>query len=155
MKTNRLIRCLIIGASVALTHVTNITAAEFTEAVEKTVLGLEETGRQKFLRGDGNWDDLMADGAYMVGWDGKITIYQKGHPLPAAPMKSIALSDLKARVYGDVVVVTGLGEGAGETPDKKPFSFQSRFLNVWKKSDDGTWKIVVTQNTAVKQQPAK
>lgn len=154
MKKNALRLCLMAGVAIALSYAAKTDASESTGDIEKTVLGLEEAGRQKFLKGEGNWDDLIADGAYMVAWDGKVTSYKKGEPLPASPMKSMTLSELKARVYGDVVVVTGLGEGAVETPDQKSLSFESRFLNVWKRVD-GTWKIVVTQSTPVRKQPAK
>jgi len=46
--------------------------------------------------------------------------------------------------------VTGLAEVTSETAEKKPFAFKMRFLNVWRKSDDG-WKIAVSQRTGVKQ----
>jgi hypothetical protein len=148
--TKSILLNLVAGAAVVLGPVVSLAAAESsTEEIEKKVLGLEETARQKFLKGESNWDDLLADGAYIAAWDGSVTVHQKGQPVPAVPMKSMVLSELKARVFGDVVVVTGLGAGAGETPDKKPFSFRSRFLNVWK-NVDGEWKIVVTQNTLVK-----
>lgn len=146
--------CFLVSVATGLIYVAQTDASESTGDIEKTVLGLEEAGRLKFLKGEGNWDDLIADGAYMVGWDGKMTSYKKGEPLPASPMKSMTLSDLKARVYSDMVVVTGLGEGEIETPDKKSLTFESRFLNVWKKTE-GTWKIVVTQSTPVRKQPAK
>jgi ketosteroid isomerase-like protein len=96
----------------------------------------------------------MAGGAYMIGWTGDVTIYEEGQALPGLPMKSFILSDLIARVYCDVVVVTGLAEAEGETPDKKPFSYKSRYLNVWKRLPHG-WRIVVTENTVVKPPPPK
>ena len=126
--------------------------AEGPEELEQRILQLEEIGREKMLRGDSLWDDLMADGAYMVRWDGVVTTYRKGKALPSVPMKSLLLSDLVARVYGDVVVVTGLGTGEGEIPGGKLISFTSRYLNIWRKVA-GTWKIVITQNTVVREPP--
>lgn len=123
-------------------------------AIEKEILRLEEVGRQKVLKGDNDWDDLIAPGAYMIAYDGSIINYQKGQRLPSLPMKSFNMSELIARVYGDVAVVTGLAEVEGETADKKPFSFKMRFLNVWKKSGD-SWKIVVSERTGVRPPPAK
>jgi hypothetical protein len=125
-----------------------------TEAIEKKILRLEEVGRLKALKGDNEWDDLIADGAYMIAYDGSIINYQKGQRFPPLPMKSFNMSEMIARVYGDVAVVTGLAEVAGETAEKKPFSFKMRFLNVWKKSGDG-WKIVVSERTGVRPPPAK
>jgi len=58
------------------------------------------------------------------------------------------------RVYGgEAVVVTGLAEVETKTAEKKPFTFQMRFLNVWKKTGD-SWKIVVSERTGVRP-PAK
>lgn len=122
------------------------------EAIEKEILRLEEAGRQKALKGEGNWDDLIAEGAYMIAYDGTVIIYQKGQSLPSLPLKSFKMSDMIVRVYGESAVATGLAEVESETPQKQPFSFKMRFLNVWKKFGDG-WKIVVSERTGVKQPP--
>lgn len=118
-------------------------------ATEKEILRLEELGRQKVLKGDNNWDDLIAEDAYMIAYDGSVIHYQKGKQLPSLPMKSFNLSEMIVRVFGDAAVVTGLAEVSSETADKKPFSFQMRFINVWKKTGDG-WQIVVSERTGVK-----
>ncbi len=124
--------------------------ADKTQAIEKEVLRLEEVGRQKVLKGDNNWDDLIAEGAYMIAYDGSVINYKKASQLPSLPVKSFKMSEMIARVYGgEAVVVTGLAEVESETADKKPFSFQKRFLNVWKKSGD-SWKIVVSERTSVR-----
>jgi hypothetical protein len=122
------------------------------EVRRKEILRLEEVGRQKALKGESNWDDLIAEGAYMIAYDGSIIIYQKGQNLPSLPLKSFKMSDMIARVYGETVVVTGLAEIESETPQKQPFSFKMRFLNVWKQVGDG-WKIVVSERTGVKPPP--
>ena len=123
--------------------------ADKTAAIEKEILRLEELGRQKALKGDKEWDDLMADGAYLIVPDGTIQVYQKGQNLSSMSLTSFKLSELIVRVYGDAAVVTGLAEVGSETAEKKPFSFKMRYLNVWKKSDDG-WKIAVAERTMVR-----
>ena len=123
--------------------------ADKEEEIQKEVLNLEEMGRQKVLKGDGKWDDLMAEGAYMITSDGTIMVYQKGQNLSSMSVKSFKMSEMIARVYGETAVVTGLAEVESETAEKKPFSFKMRFLNVWKKFGDG-WKIVVSERTGVK-----
>jgi hypothetical protein len=128
--------------------------ADYYQAIEKEVLRLEELGRQKVLKGDNDWDELIADGAYMIAYDGSIINYEKGLRLPSLTMKSFVMSEMIARVYGDVVVVTGLAQAESETPDKKPFSFKMRFLNVWKRSGD-SWKIVVSERTGIRPPTAK
>src|SRR4051812_41555150 len=90
--------------------------ADKAEIIQKEILRLEERGRQKALQGESNWDDLIAEGAYMIAYDGSIIIYQKGQNLPSLPLKSFELSDMIARVYGETVVVTGLAEIESETP---------------------------------------
>jgi hypothetical protein len=119
------------------------------EADQAEVLRLEEAGRLKVIRGDNNWDDVIAEGAYMIGPDGKIMIYEKGKGFPPFPIKNFTLSEMIARSYGEVVVVTGLGEIIAETQEKKPLIFQMRFINVWRKFPEG-WKMVVTERTGVK-----
>jgi hypothetical protein len=126
--------------------------ADKAGAIEKEILRLEEAGKQKVLKGDSEWDDLMAEGAYLITADGTILLYQKGQNLSSMPVKSFNMSEMIVRVYGEAAVVTGLAEVASETAQKKPFSFQMRFLNVWKKFGDN-WKIVVAERTAVKQPP--
>ena len=146
---------LCVTAATAFAHNLNLRASDdSTEAIEKEILRLEELGRLKALKGDNEWDDLIAEGAYMIAYDGSIINYQKGQRFPPLPMKSLNMSEMIARVYGDVAVVTGLAEVEGETAEKKPFSFKMRFLNVWKKSGDG-WKIVVSERTGVRPPPAK
>lgn len=145
--------CLVPIAALAQNNLSDRTKADETEAIQKEILRLEELGRQKALKGDSEWDDLMAEGAYLIAYDGSIIIYQKGKSLPSLPLKSFTMSDMIVRVYGEAVVVTGLAEIESETPQKQPFSFKMRFLNVWKKFGNG-WKIVVTERTGVKP-PAK
>ena len=117
---------------------------------QKEILGLEDMGRQKALKGDSIWDDLIAENAYLIAYDGTVIVYQKGKSLPALPLKSFILSEMTVRVYGKAAVVTGLATVGAQTPDKKPYSFQMRFLNVWQKLHGG-WKIVVSERTGVKQ----
>ena len=126
--------CLASTVSFARAKHDDLASAGKTEEIQKEILRLEEAGRLKSLKGEGNWDDLIAEGAYMIAYDGTIIVYQKGQTLPSLPLKSFKLSEMIVRVYGgEAAVVTGLAEIASETPDKKPFSFQMRFLNVWKR----------------------
>ena len=134
-------------------HANNVVALPGNaQAIEKEVLRLEDVGRQKILKGDNNWDDLIAEGAYMIGYDGSITIYKKGLQFPPFTVTSFEMSEMIARFYGEAVVVTGLAEVGSETAEKKPFSFKMRFINVWKKSE-GAWKIVVSERTGVRPPP--
>lgn len=120
-----------------------------SQRIRQQILRLEELGRQRSLKGEKQWDDLMADGAYLIQGDGSIMLYRKGQNLSSMPLKSFEMSELIVRVYGDTAVVTGLSDIGAETAEKKPFSFQMRFLNVWKKFSDG-WKMVVTERTMVR-----
>ena len=128
-----------------------ISTQELSKA-QKEVLALEEAGRVKALNGEANWDDLIAEGAYMIAFDGSIINYKKGASLPAVPLKAFNLSEMIVRVYGKVAVVTGLAAVESETPDKKPYSFQMRFINVWERSGK-SWKITVSERTGVRPPP--
>ncbi len=119
------------------------------DAAAREVLKLEEAGRLKTLKGELVWDELISDGAYMIGPDGIVVIYKTGKPFPPYPIRSFALGEMIARPYGDVVVVTGLADVEAGTPEKPGPRFQMRFLNVWRKSREG-WKMVVTERTAVR-----
>lgn len=143
--------CLVPITAYAQNNLNGRAKVDKTEAIQKEILQLEEVGRQKVLKGESNWDDLIAEGAYMIAYDGTVIVYQKGQTLPSLPLKSFNQSEMIVRVYGGkAAVVTGLAEVASETAEKKPLMFQMRFLNVWKKSGDG-WKIVVSERTGVKQ----
>lgn len=144
--------CLATSTAFAQNNSTGRAHADKTEAIEKEILRLEELGRQKALKGDNEWSDLMAEGAYLIAYDGTIIVYHKGQNLPSLPLKSFTLSELIVRVYGGAAVVTGLAEIESETPQKQPFSFKMRYLNVWRKFGDG-WKIVVAERTGVKPPP--
>lgn len=156
MKTIIFLCCLFLTAPVGFAQKTAKTKVEEndSEAIQKEILRLEELGRQKALRADGNWDDLWADGAYMITAFGTITVYKKGMNLSAGgpAANSLKMSEMIVRVYGEVAVVTALMEAETETADKKPLSFKLWFMNVWKKHDDG-WKIVAAERTPVRQMP--
>ena len=147
-----LLVCFCLGSltAVAQNNLQGQANADKAEAIQKEILRLEEVGRQKVLKGDSNWDDLIAEGAYMIAYDGTVIVYQKGQTLLSLPVKSFEMSEMIVRVYGgEAAIVTGLAAVASETAEKKPFSFQMRFLNVWKKSGDG-WQIVVSERTGVR-----
>ena len=150
-RTISLLVCLCLGSmSASAQHNSHHGArAQKTEAIQKEILGLEEMGRQKALKGDTGWDDLMADKAYLIQGDGTIMVYQKGQNLASLPLKSFKLSEMIVRVYGESAVTTGLSEVESETPQHRPFSFQMRFLNVWKKFGK-EWKIVAAERTLVR-----
>jgi hypothetical protein len=145
--------CMLATTTLAHTNSNSRANEDKQASLEREILRLEEAGRQKILKGDNNWDDLIAEGAYMIAFDGSIIIYHKGSQFPPMVVKSFDMSEMIARAYGEVVIVTGLIEVAAESADKKPYSFKMRFLNVWKKSGD-SWKIVVSERTGVRP-PAK
>ena len=119
------------------------------EALRAEVLALEETGRLRSLKGETNWDDMMADGAFMISPDGMTLTYRKGQTMPSFSLKRFDITELVARVYGDSVTVTGLAEIEVFGPEKKLVSFQVRYINVWARIE-GAWKIIVSGRMNVK-----
>lgn len=149
MRPTRVLYSLLILTAIASTV---FSRADDKKNLEKEILRLEEVGRQKILKGDNNWDDLIAEDAYMIGFDGSIIIYKKGTQFPPLAVKEFKMTEMIARSFGEAVVVTGLAEVGAETADQKPFFFKMRFLNVWKKIN-GSWKIVVSERTGVRPPP--
>lgn len=146
MKKIILLSCLFLMASTIFAQKANETAT-----IEKEILRLEELGRAKSLKGDTNWDDITADGAYFIDPSGNVIIYKKGQNLAAGypPPKSLKISDIIVRVYSEIVVVTAQMDIEMETADKKIVSFSLRYMNIWKKFDDG-WKLVAAERTAIR-----
>lgn len=68
--------CLMPLTALAHNYGNGRASAAGDKRTEKEILRLEEVGRQKVLRGDSNWDDLIAEGAYMIAYDGSIIIYR-------------------------------------------------------------------------------
>ena len=131
---------------------TGVTSGEITKKAETSrteVLALEEAGRLRSLKGETSWDDIMADGAFMISSEGLTVTYRKGQTMPSFPLKRFDITELVARVYGDSVTVTGLAEIEALGPEKKFVSFQVRYINVWARIE-GAWKIVVSGRMNVK-----
>lgn len=126
-----------------------------TTETEKEILRLEELGRQKTLSGARNWDDLWADGAYLIAADGSVMNYLPGMDLTkgSPPPNSMTLSEMLVRVSGEVAIVTGLVEVGIQSAQNKPFAFKVRFINVWKKMSDGAWRITVAERTPIRPVP--
>lgn len=120
-------------------------------SAEAEVLRREEEGRLRVLKGETNWDDMMADGAYLIQFDGSVLAYKAGTALPSFPVKSFVITEMIARQVGQSVVVTGLAELTGTAPDKRELTYKSRYLNVWRKKKNGHgWEILFSTHTTVK-----
>jgi hypothetical protein len=152
MKAIIFLCCLFLSA--AFVFAQKNTKPTQTNEIENEIRRLEELGRVKSLRGDADWDGLWAEGAYLIDALGGVIVYQKGQNLSAGspPPKVLKMSDVIVRVYGETAVVTALMEIEIETAEKKTVAFSLRFMNVWKKFDDG-WKIVAAERTPVRQMP--
>ena len=119
------------------------------DAARAEVLKFEEEGRVRSLKGETNWDDMIAEGAFMISPDGAAFTFKRGQAMPSLPLKDFKITDLIARVFGDAVVVTGLALLEGVAKDNKQFSVQMRYTNIWTRIE-GSWKIVVSERTTVK-----
>lgn len=60
--------CLVPSIAFAQYNSDDRSSAENAEVIEKEILHLEEVGRQKALRGEKQWDDLMAAGSTETGF---------------------------------------------------------------------------------------
>jgi len=152
MKVIIFLWCLFLFTSNVFAQKT--TKTNETQTIEKEIRELEELGRVKSLRGDSDWDGLWAEDAYMIDALGGVIVYKRGQNLSAGmpPPKSLKMSDMIVRVYGETAIVTALMEIEIETAEKKTFSYNLRFMNIWKKFDNG-WKIVAAERTPVRPPP--
>lgn len=65
-----------------------------------------------------------------------------------AVYESLELSDMNARVDGDMAVVTGINHVKGRAADGKPIDWRLRFTDTFVKRD-GRWLVLATQGTTI------
>ncbi len=118
---------------------------------EKELFKLENDWSTAWAKNDSKFlEQLYAEEYIATGHDGKI--YNKAEGLkedlsPAYTDKTFKLSDLKAHMYGETAVVTGLNSITFKKGGK-PAKMNGRFTDVFVKRD-GRWQCVATQGTTV------
>jgi len=118
---------------------------------EKDLLKLEDNWGTAWVKNDGKFlEQLYADEYLATDHDGKVYNKQEGLKDDLAPNytnKTYKLTDMKAHVYGETGVVTGMNS-VGFKKDGKPMALKIRFTDVFVKRD-GRWQCVATQGAQV------
>ncbi len=117
--------------------------AEFT--------ALEEKMSDALIKGDvAAFAKTVVDDWKIVLGDGKtLTLAQVKEALSSGTLKirSVKLSELEVRIYGDTAVVIGLNQTDGSW-DGEDFNTRDRFTDVFIKKD-GVWKCVTSHSSTM------
>ena len=130
----------------------------FAQAADATPLAefsaLERKMSDTLIKGDGpafakcvseDWKIVLSDGKML-------TIAQVTDALTAGKLKfrSVALSDLEVRGYGETAIVIGVNQTFGSW-DGEDFQGKDRFTDVFVKKD-GAWKCVASHTSTVSEE---
>ena len=123
-------------------------AANEAKSDEDQLKDLEQQWLDHALKHDDQWvAALLLDDFQDVSWQGQLRSKADVLAAGAAPVTSTqTLSDLKARVHGDMGVVTGIN--TTEAADKS-FTVKVRFTDVFVKLGD-RWRALSAQETIQK-----
>ena len=88
--------------------------------------------------------DTNTEGKFLVGKAAAIA------DAKAVKWMSAEYTNVKAAVYGDTVVVTGIFNGKGTDAAGKPIDVHERYTDTWVKMPDGQWQCVATHGSNVK-----
>jgi len=124
------------------------TRAATPKSEEDQLKDLEQHWLDAALKHDNDWvQALLMDDFQDVSWQGQLRSKADVLAAGGAPVTSSqTLSDLKARVHGDLGVVTGINNT--EAADKS-FTVKVRFTDVFVKMD-GRWRALSAQETIEK-----
>ncbi len=118
-------------------------------AIRSSIEATNKRFSESIVKGDTSFAaGVYADDAILMNpnepaWRGKAAIV-KGY---AGMLASVKISAFSAKtedvmVSGDLAVETGAGEWTFTPPKGKPMTDKVKYLTVWKKQTDGSWKVV-------------
>ena len=150
MKTRNLIGCLL----------TSMVLASTVQAQGSKPVGAEQAAvaqEQKWLQSQktNNTDllaPLLADKVVDTNTEGKFLVGKAAVIADAKAVKwmSAEYTNVKASVYGDTVIVTGIFNGKGTDAAGKPVDVHERYTDTWVKMADGQWQCVATHGSSIK-----
>jgi|GEM_PF-3477135 len=133
-------------ASVACAH-----SALAPETVRSQILDLELQRQQAQLRGD--WQTIQklnAQDFYEIGGNGAVrTGAQNSEAMRSGTLKfdKVDYSDQQVRIYGDVVILNGIGHRTGSFGGAA-FKQEFRYTRIYVRDHD-SWSVVFAQNTRI------
>lgn len=127
-------------------------AANFPAPQQKSdatskILALENKWNEAYKQGDvATMNSLLADDFIITVEDGT-TFSKAGYIARSGDSDNKVLisnmSDLKVRMHGNTVIVTGAYHEKGTTGGK-PYEFHDRLTDVWMMMSDGRWQVVAS-----------
>ena len=138
-------------AVIAAAIVTSVLVPALGQSSEEQIKQLERDRQQAFIRGDiARIEQETADDYVTINGSGAISDKPRMMTSLASgrtKVLSVSLEDLKARVYGDVAVLTGIYRDVNVTQGVEKH-VNARFTRVFVRQR-GTWLAVSYQQTAL------
>ena len=137
---------LLVIASLAVCVLNFVAAQNNPDTVSSKILALERQWNTAYKRSDvAGMDSLLADDFIITVEDGS-TFSKSGyiaHNGDSTVHVGVSdMSDLKVRLHGNTVVVTGAYHEKG-TEKGKPYEYRDRFTDVWM-NIKGTWQVIAS-----------
>ena len=153
MKTRNVMGCLLVAMVLVSTAQAQAQASKAVGA-EQAALAQE----QKWLLSQRSNNaemlaPLLAEEVVATGTDGKLIVGRAAVIADAKMTKWISAeyTNVKASVYGDTVIVTGIFNGKGTDAAGKTLDMHERYTDTWVKMPGGQWQCVATQGTIIKK----
>jgi ketosteroid isomerase-like protein len=146
MNTSRKIPFLLAAALFSLAPAANFAAPQQKSDVASKILSLENKWNEAYKDGDvATLNSLLADDFIITVEDGS-TFSKAGYIAhlgdPDNKVLISEMSDLKVRIHGDTVVVTGAYHEKGTT-NGKPYEFRDRLTDVWMMTGS-RWQVIAS-----------
>src|ERR1700694_3964208 len=137
---------LFVVASLAVWALDSAAAQDKPGIVSATILALENKWNAAYKRGDiATMESLLADDFIITVEDGS-TLSKSGYIAhngdSTVHVEVTEMSDLKVRMHGNIVVVTGAYHDNGLFKGKS-YESRDRFTDVWM-NIKGTWQVIAS-----------
>ena len=150
----RHMKMLILMAALTLDFVGLVQLRADDTAKLKEFAELEQKMSDALMRGDGPAfaRQVAEDWKIVLGEAKTLTIAQVSDALAQGKMKfrSVKVTELEARSYGDTAIVIGVNETSGSW-NGEDFQGRDRFTDVFVKKD-GAWKCVASHTSTISEE---
>ena len=155
MKTRNVMGCLLV-AMVLVSTAQAQAQAQASKAVGAEQAALAQEQKWLLSQRSNNAEmlaPLLAEEVVATGTDGKLIVGRAAVIADAKMTKWISAeyTNVKASVYGDTVIVTGIFNGKGTDAAGKTLDMHERYTDTWVKMPGGQWQCVATQGTIIKK----
>lgn len=133
-----------------------VSGSQAQSSVEEEIIRLDKAAHEALVKGDlAAYESHFADDYTEIRWRGGFYTKEQVMQIDRTPgrkMERYDLTDLKARVYGDMAIITGhySRKAYSTRPDGQRVEIEAQglFTDVWVKKQ-GRWLCVANQDTAI------